>query len=90
MKLLLREGIGKPGNHVWLVENGLERKKECIFTPKEKSLLILDSAKPHITDNVKVIAKCNSKLAVIPGGLPLILKHVVGSKRHGMKSQLIA
>ena len=71
----------------WLkmVWNG---RKNAFFTPKEKSLLILDSAKPHITDGVKAIAKCYSKLAVIPGGLTKKLQPLNLSVNKSFKSKL--
>lgn len=71
----------------WLkmVWNG---RKNAFFTPKDKSLLIWDSAKPHITDDVKSIVKCHSKLAVIPGGLTKKLQPLDLSVNKSFKSKL--
>lgn len=63
-------------------------RKNSFFTPKDKSLLIWDSAKPHITDDVKSVVKCHTKLAVIPGGLTKKLQPLDISVNKSFKSNL--
>jgi hypothetical protein len=50
----------------WL-ENIWRKRKNSFFC--QKSVLIYDSARPHITEEVKEKVKKYSQLAVIPGGL---------------------
>ncbi len=71
-----------------MVRRGLAEKKKCIFTNNSKSLLIYDSARAHITDDVKNMAKNFSQIAVIPGGLTKKLQPLDLTANKSFKSKL--
>lgn len=58
--------VDEPMMKIWISEVWAKRPGSFF---KPKSMLILDSARAHITDSVKEVLSKNSKLAVIPGGL---------------------
>ncbi|KAK6744351.1 hypothetical protein RB195_011199 [Necator americanus] len=49
-------------------------KRENHNSDPDRSLLIFDSARCHVTDEVKLFCQQYSKIAVIPGGLTKILQ----------------
>ncbi|CAJ0605696.1 unnamed protein product [Cylicocyclus nassatus] len=51
----------------WLHE--VWNKRKCYVNDPSQSLLILDSARCHITEDVRELFKEHSKIAVIPGGM---------------------
>ena len=56
----------------------------------EESVLVLDSARCHLTDNVKAEIQQHSKLAVIPGGLTRFLQPLDISVNKPFKDNLKA
>ncbi|KAK6753682.1 hypothetical protein RB195_012959 [Necator americanus] len=56
----------------WIVE--VWNKRENHNSDPDRSLLIFDSARCHVTDEVKQFCQQYSKFAVIPGGLTKILQ----------------
>ncbi|CAJ0592861.1 unnamed protein product [Cylicocyclus nassatus] len=56
----------------WLLEVWNKRKR-CVNDPSQ-SLLILDSARCHLTEDVRELFKEHSKIAVIPGGMTKYLQ----------------
>lgn len=56
----------------WIVE--VWNKRENYNSDPDRSLLIFDSARCHVTDEVKQFCQQHSKIAVIPGGLTKILQ----------------
>ncbi|KAK6760910.1 hypothetical protein RB195_022106 [Necator americanus] len=56
----------------WIVE--VWNKRENHNSDPDRSLLIFDSARYHVTDEVKQFCQQYSKIAVIPGGLTKILQ----------------
>ena len=56
----------------WIVE--VWNKRENYNSDPDRSLLIFDSARCHITDEVKQFCQQHSKIAIIPGGLTKILQ----------------
>ena len=56
----------------WITE--VWNKREHYSSDPDRSLLIFDSARCHITDEVKQFCRQHTKIAVIPGGLTKILQ----------------
>ncbi|CAJ0603024.1 unnamed protein product [Cylicocyclus nassatus] len=56
----------------WLLEVWNKRKR--YVNDPSQSLLILDSARCHLTEDVRELFKEHSKIAVIPGGMTKYLK----------------
>lgn len=69
----------------WLTEVWGKRKGS-FFNPK--SLLVLDSARPHIANDSKALLKKYSKIAVIPGGLTKKLQPLDISVNRSFKSKI--
>jgi hypothetical protein len=63
-----------------------QKRKGSFFNPK--SLLIFDSAKSHLTEEVKKQVKNHSEIAVIPGGLTKLLQPLDLSVNKSFKNKL--
>ena len=79
----------------WMTEDIMfDWIKECWLTRSsyeenpESSLLIFDSARSHLTENVKAELKRTSKIAVIPGGLTRFLQPLDVSVNKPFKENL--
>ncbi len=71
----------------WL-ENVWRKRKNALFC--SKSLLIYDSARSHITDEVKKLVRKYSEIAVIPGGLTSKLQPLDLSVNKSFKDKMRA
>ena len=70
-----------------MVEKCLAKKTQCFFC--QKSLLLLDSCKAHLTAEVKsMISNSRTNLAVIPGGLTGKLQPLDLTVNRSFKSRL--
>lgn len=72
----------------WIDEIWLRRANPAVKS--EESVLVLDSARCHLTDNVKAEIQQHSKLAVIPGGLTRFLQPLDISVNKPFKDNLKA
>lgn len=70
----------------WIEECWIERPNPS--SNPEKSLLILDSARAHLTETSRTAIKEHSKIAVIPGGLTKLLQPLDISVNSSFKNHL--